>query len=57
MIYEIYTDEIAKIHNSYYIEANSKDEARKKFEKGQYNADPDGDIYDAEIIGYEIYEN
>lgn len=59
MIYEIYTDEILKVHSSYYIEANSEDEARQKFENGEYSDCPQGDIYESEIIGYEIlnYEN
>ena len=61
MIYEIYTDEILKIHSSYYIEADSEDEARQKFERsldnGYFSDTPMGDVYDSEIIGYEIYEN
>ena len=57
MQYEIYTDEILKAHSSYYIEAESEEEAREKFENGTYDDTPLGDIYDAEIIGYEIYEN
>lgn len=57
MIYEIYTDEILKVHNSYYIEAESKDDAREKFENGEYNDSPSGDIYESEIIGYEVFEN
>ena len=57
MIYEIYTDEILKVHSSYYIEAESENEAREKFENGEYNDCPLGDIYESEIIGYEIFEN
>jgi hypothetical protein len=60
MWYEIYTDEILKIHCSYYIEADSEDDAKQKFEQSldnDYFSDtPMGDIYDSEIIGYEIYE-
>ncbi len=54
MTYEIYTDEILKVHSSYYIEADSEEEARRKFENKEYNELPSGDIYDSEIIGYEI---
>ena len=57
MKYEIYTTEILKGHTSYYITANSKEEALKKFEAGKYEGIPDGDIYDSEIIDIEIYEN
>ena len=55
MTYEIYTDEIVKVHNSYYVDAESEEEAIKKFENGQYNDCPLGDVYDSEIIGYEIF--
>ena len=61
MQYEIYTDEIIKVHTSYYIEAESKEEARKKFEEernsGNFECLPAGDVYDSELLGYEIYEN
>ena len=61
MQYEIYTDEILKVHSSYYVEAESKEEAREKFEKllktGNFSDTPLGDIYDSELLGYEIYEN
>lgn len=61
MQYEIYTEEILKVHNSYYIEAESEEEAREKFEeclKNNYFSDvPLGDIYDSELLGYEIFEN
>ena len=57
--YEIYTTEILKGHTSYYVEADSKEEALKKFKNGEYcNEDPPaGDIYDSELIDIEIYEN
>lgn len=61
MQYEIYTDEILKVHNSYYVEAESEEEAREKFElileTGCSDDCPLGDIYESEIIGYEIFEN
>ena len=61
MQYEIYTDEILKVHCSYFVEAESKEEAREKFEEqrknGNYDDTPQGDIYDSELIGYEIYED
>lgn len=61
MNYEIYTDEILKVHSSYYIEADSEEEAREKFEEAIHSEifddTPLGDIYDSEIIGYEIFEN
>ena len=57
MQYEIYTDEILKVHSSYYIEAESEDEARKKFENGEYDDSLLGDIYESELLGYEIYES
>lgn len=59
MLYEIYTEEILKVHSSYFIEANSEDEAREKFEyvldNGCSEDLPLGDIYDSELIGYEIF--
>ena len=55
--YEIYTTEILRVHNSYYIDANSKEEALEKFKLGEYDNEPSGDIYDNEIIDIEIYEN
>ena len=61
MQYEIYTDEILKVHSSYYVEAESKEGARKKFEHlletGNFSDTPLGDIYESELLGYEIYEN
>ena len=61
MQYEIYTDEILKVHSSYYVEAKSEEEAREKFEylrkTGSFLDTPLGDIYDSELLGYEIYEN
>ena len=57
MKYEIYTTEILKGHTSYYVIADSKEEALKKFEAGEYEDTPDGDIYDSEIIDVEVYEN
>lgn len=55
--YEIYTTEILKGHTSYYVEADSKEEALKKFQAEEYDDTPAGDIYDSEIIEIEIYEN
>lgn len=55
--YEIYTTEILKGHTSYYITAESKEEALKKFQAEEYDDTPAGDIYDSEIIEIEIYEN
>ena len=44
MQYEIYTDEILKVHCSYFVEAESKDEARAIFEEqrknGNYDEEP-----------------
>ena len=61
MQYEIYTDEIIKAHSSYYVEAESEEEAREKFEEflktGYFSDVPLGDVYESEIIGYEIFEN
>ena len=61
MQYEIYTDEILKAHSSYYIEAESEEEAREKFEEflknGYFSDVPLGDIYEFELLGYEIYES
>jgi hypothetical protein len=59
MKYEIYTTEILRGHTSYYVTANSKEEALEKFKNGEYDITsiPDGDIYDSEIIDIEIYEN
>ena len=59
MKYEIYTTEILRGHTSYYITANSKEEALEKFNNGEYDSTsiPYGDIYDSEIIDIEIYEN
>ena len=59
MKYEIYTTEILRGHTSYYVTANSKEEALKKFEAGEYEDKdtPYGDIYDSEIIDVEVYEN
>ena len=57
MKYEIYTTEILRGHTSYYVTANSKDEALEKFNNGEYEGTPDGDIYDSKIIDIEIYEN
>ena len=58
MQYEIYTDEILKVHSSYYIEAESEEEAREKFEElletGNFSDTPLGDIYESELLGYEI---
>ena len=55
--YEIYTTEILRGHTSYYITAESEDEALEKFKAGEYDGTPDGDIYDSEIIEIEVYEN
>ena len=55
--YEIYTTEIMRGHSSYYITAESREEALEKFQAGKYDGNPDGDIYDSEIIDIEIYEN
>ena len=55
--YEIYTTEIMRGHSSYYITAESREEALEKFQAGEYDDNPDGDIYDSEIIDIEIYEN
>lgn len=55
--YEIYTTEVMKGHTSYYITAESKEEALEKFRAGKYDDTPDGDIYDTDIIDIEIYEN
>lgn len=55
--YEIYTTEIMRGHTSYYITAKSKEEALEKFQTGEYDDNPDGDIQDAEIIDIEIYED
>ena len=55
MKYEVYTDEILKVHTLYTVEANSEEEALKKVKDGNFSAeDASGDIYDSEIIGYEI---
>jgi hypothetical protein len=55
--YEIYTTEILKGHTSYYITAESREEALEKFQAGEYDDNPAGDIYDSELIDIEIYEN
>lgn len=55
--YEIYTTEIMRGHSLYYITAESREEALEKFQAGEYDDNPDGDIYDSEIIDIEIYEN
>ena len=55
--YEIYTTEIMRGHTSYYITAESKEEALEKFQAEEYDDNPEGDIYDSEIIDIEIYEN
>lgn len=55
--YEIYTTEIMRGHTSYYITAESREEALEKFQAGEYDDNPEGDIYDSEIIDIEIYEN
>jgi hypothetical protein len=55
--YEIYTTEILKQHASYYITADSEEEALQKFELEDFDDTPSGDIYDREIIDIEIYEN
>lgn len=55
--YEIYTTEIMRGHTSYYITAESKEEALEKFKAEEYDDTPDGDIYDSEIVEIEIYEN
>lgn len=55
--YKIYTTEIMRGHTSYYITAESKEEALEKFQAGEYDDNPDGDIYDSELIDIEIYEN
>ena len=55
--YEIYTTEIMRGHTSYYITAESREEALEKFQAGEYDDNLDGDIYDSEIIDIEIYEN
>ena len=43
--YEIYTTEIMRGHTSYYITAESREEALEKFQAGEYDGTPDGDIY------------
>ena len=55
--YEIYTTEIMRGHTSYYVTAESREEALEKFQAGEYEGIPDGDIYDSEIVNIEIYEN
>lgn len=55
--YEIYTTEIMRGHTSYYITAESREEALEKFQAEEYDDNPEGDIYDSEIIDIEIYEN
>ena len=55
--YEIYTTEIMRGHTSYHITAESEEEALEKFQAEEYDDNPDGDIYDSEIIDIEIYEN
>jgi hypothetical protein len=55
--YEIYTTEILKQHTSYYIIADSEEEALQKLELEDFDDIPSGDIYDRKIIDIEIYEN
>ena len=55
--YEIYTTEIMRGHTSYYTTAESREEALEKFQAEEYDDNPEGDIYDSEIIDIEIYEN
>lgn len=55
MKYEVYTDEILKAHTLYTVEANSEEEAIEKVKNGSFSSnDASGDIYDSEIVGYEI---
>ena len=61
MIYEILTEEIHRVHDSYIIEADSEEEAYQKLDDGQYNDyECGGDIWSVEITEKEVlntYEN
>lgn len=55
MKYKIYTDEILKAHTTYIVEANTEEEALIKIKNGNFSSDnAEGDIYDSEIVGYEV---